>query len=104
MRLYISGPIVGHPDDNRPAFETAKTALHKTGAGQVIIPHNIVRYCGYCSPKGMRFRLREVSYPYLDGVAVLPGWEDSYEARLEVEVAKACGIPCKTVDEWMEGR
>ena len=40
--------------------------------------------------------------PAFDGVAMLDGWEQSRGARLERQVAEACGIPCKTVNEWLE--
>ena len=37
-----------------------------------------------------------------DVVALLPGWELSTGAQLEVEVAKQCGIPIRLLEELLE--
>lgn len=109
--LYISGPITGKPDGNLAAFEAAWAKLN--GAGHYArIPHYVVPadashedamlMCigeltrSYCSGGWER------PMPHYDGVALLEGWEQSEGARLERAVAEACGIPCKTVDEWLE--
>jgi hypothetical protein len=36
-----------------------------------------------------------------DVVALLPGWELSTGAQLEVEVAKQCGIPIRLLEELL---
>ena len=36
-----------------------------------------------------------------DGVATLPGWQESRGASLEVHVAKALSIPVKPLDAWL---
>lgn len=37
----------------------------------------------------------------VDGIAVLPGWECSRGARLEVDVAHALRLPVLPVDQWI---
>lgn len=40
MRIYISGPMTGHPNHNRPAFDAAEKRL--TAQGHFVInPHRI---------------------------------------------------------------
>ena len=111
-RIYISGPVTDIDDDNRLAFRYAQGRL--VGAGHTAeIPHDFIKpgmphdlamlvsiatltdYAESCMI-GRSFCRR------FDGVALLPGWEQSEGARLERAVAEACGIPCKTVDEWLE--
>ena len=75
-RLYISGSVTGIEDDNLSAFEIAQKELEAAGTSYPV--------------------------PYYDGVALLPGWEQSDGAKLKKAVAEACGIPVKTVDEWLE--
>ncbi len=106
-RLYIIGPVTGIYNDNREAFEEANLALD--GAGYYVwTPHDTVPG-GTPWPMAMLLSINElttaalgVENPYYDGVALLEGWEQSEGARLEKAVAEACGIPCKTVEEWME--
>ena len=38
--IYISGPMRGHPENNRPAFQTAATAVCELGHNP-ILPHDI---------------------------------------------------------------
>jgi hypothetical protein len=39
-----------------------------------------------------------------DGVALLPGWEQSPGARMEFDVATRVGIPAKPLREWLDER
>lgn len=104
-RLYISGPVTGIECDNIPAFREAEKKLEAAGYA-TNIPHQFVRaIAGH--EEAMRCSIHKLTAtplcePLFDGVALLPGWEHSDGARLERQVAEACGIPCKTVKEWME--
>lgn len=109
-RLYISGPVTGKPNDNRKAFEEVRRELRHWY--MVSIPHEYVD-AETTHEEAMAILLHQLTdrtYSYrkgkcanlYDGVALLPGWEQSEGAKLEKAVAESCGIPCKTVDEWLE--
>lgn len=110
-RLYISGPVAGIKDDNRLAFSWAQNRLMDAGY-EPFIPHEIVEpddthetamlLCVNELTERTQKRGTRYPVPAFDGLALLPGWEQSEGARLEKAVAEACGIPCKTVDEWLE--
>lgn len=111
--LYISGPVTGIEDNNREAFKEARRKLWYEYKGYIVdIPHDFVEE-GTPHDEAMAVllnRLTDRTYSYqkgkranlYDGVALLPGWEQSEGARLEKAVAEACGIEVKTVDEWLE--
>ncbi len=103
--LYVIGPVTGIPNDNRPAFEQARHDLKAAGY-YVQIPHDYIA-SGLPWNWAMMVSIRQlVSHTQgdldLDGVAALPGWEQSKGARLEAQVAEAIGLPVKTVSEWVE--
>lgn len=104
-RIYISGPVTGIRSRNIDAFWDAESRLNRVGY-YASIPHQFVRaVAGH--EEAMRCSIHKLTAtslcePLFDGVALLPGWEQSEGARLEKAVADACGIPCKTVDEWIE--
>lgn len=109
-RLYISGPVTGKPNDNRKAFEEARRELRHWY--MVSIPHEYVDD-ETTHEEAMVILVHQLTsnkYSYVqdkrvnryEGVALLEGWEQSEGARLEKAVAEACGIPCKTVEEWLE--
>lgn len=110
-RLYISGPVTGIKDDNRLAFSWAQNRLMDAGY-EPFIPHEIVEpddthetamlLCVNELTERTQKRGTRHPVPAFDGVALLHGWEQSEGARLERAVAEACGIPVKTVDEWIE--
>lgn len=107
-RLYISGPVTGKPDGNYEAFRDSGYSL-RAAHYETLDPHGIVDP-GSSHEEAMIVCINELTshawsdgpLPSYDGVALLPGWEQSEGARLEKAVAEACGIPCKTVDEWLE--
>ena len=109
--LYISGPVTGVPDYNRRSFASAGVALADAGYTW-FDPHDLVNpedthetamllcvneLTERTQKPGIRYPV-----PRYDGLALLPGWEQSEGAKLEKAVAEACGIPCKTVHEWIE--
>lgn len=113
LRLYVIGPATGIPEDNRPAFVEAAMQLEEAGYG-VEVPHDYIA-TGTPHEEAMSTSINVLTESYdifsdgvrrlersFQGVAMLDGWEQSEGARLEKQVAEACGIPCKTVDEWIE--
>lgn len=96
MKLYLAGPMTGYDDYNFPAFHNAAAGLRASG-------HEVV------SPAEMDEGIPPEEHEALDwsdylrrdlellvgceGVAVLPGWQDSKGASLEVHVANALGMP-----------
>lgn len=110
-RLYISGPVTGIEHDNVTAFSRARRILTDAGY-EAFMPHDIVAahdshetamlICinNLTEPEARSRKWCLV--PHYDGLALLPGWEQSEGARLEKAVAEACGVQVKTVDEWLE--
>lgn len=90
MKVYLSGPMTGLPDFNRPAFVDAERLLSCYGVDVL----NPARH-GFDPAKTwadyMRLALLDVAA--CDAVALLPGWERSRGAQLEVHVASSLGIP-----------
>lgn len=110
-RLYISGPVTGVPNDNRDAFADARISLYEAGITAFdphcrVIPSDSRETAMLLCVNELTERTQKLGIrhpvPRYDGLALLPGWEQSEGARLEVSVAEACGIPVKTVDEWLE--
>lgn len=102
MRLYVAGPMTGLKDFNYPAFNAAESDLRAVG-------HDVLNpVCGEQPPAAddtrtwewfLRRALRQVTEA--EGVAVLPGWEKSRGAQLEVYVATALNMPVRDVYEWI---
>lgn len=91
LRVYISGPITGHDDHNRPAFEEARALLTSVGFIPVV-PFDVAPYA---EGKSWRDYLREDLRALLecDAIYLLDGWERSPGALLESRVAHAFGLP-----------
>ncbi|SIS84094.1 DUF4406 domain-containing protein [Alicyclobacillus vulcanalis] len=92
-RVYLSGPMTGLPQGNRPAFLEAARALRAHGI-QVLNPAEF----GSADDDwyaAMRRDLRMLMDA--DAVVTLPGWERSRGARLEVYVASQLNMPVYTL-------
>lgn len=105
--FYIIGPVSGHKDRNQPAFEQARLRLEKATNSMCDIPHDLIPEEASWET-AMLISINKLtgrSFPSMAPtfrIALLPGWEDSRGASFEKKVADNCGIPCKTVDEWIE--
>lgn len=91
MRVYISGPMAGIKDHNFPAFHAADR--HLTDIGYDTVNPAIINKDGgtraYCMRRDI-FALLDCKAIYL-----LPGWEKSKGALLEVEIAKQLDLEFK---------
>lgn len=97
VRLYVAGPMTGLPGHNVAAFNRAELVLKAIGY-RVLNP---ARHEGLCSSWQGYMRLGLTDVCNADGVALLPGWENSKGAQLEKATAEALDIPVKTLEEWL---
>lgn len=123
MKLYLAGPMRGIPEFNFPAFHRAAEHLRRLGH-EVFSPaekdnerHGTDISAG--NKEGSEeqaaaqhgFSLREalaMDTQYIclqaEGIALLPGWENSKGARAEYALAVALGLEVieleRPLDEW----
>lgn len=98
MRLYVSGPMTGYPDHNFPAFRTAAQELRNAGF-EVLDPSELGVDPEFTWADYLRRDLALLLECY--GVALLPGWEYSRGALLEIHVAQQLEMPIDTVSFWL---
>ncbi|MCF4997348.1 DUF4406 domain-containing protein [Pseudomonas syringae] len=88
-RLYLAGPMTGFEDFNFPAFN--KIAAELRTRGYVVenpAEHGVVDDADWADY--MAYDLTRLGL--CGQVAVLPGWENSKGARLEVHIARELGM------------
>jgi hypothetical protein len=110
--LYVAGPMAGIPEHNFPAFRRAALRLRNAGY-PVISPHEVPPPCG-CTGALQECRIGDhdwseflradliVMLSDAGRIAVLPGWEHSRGATLEVLIAERLGMPVKPLNEWLQ--
>lgn len=91
MKLYLAGPMTGFDEFNYPAFNAAAARLREAGHDVINPAENDGGEYGKEWSYYMRLDMHHVLN--VEGVAVLPGWEASRGARLEVIVAVSLGLP-----------
>lgn len=91
-RIYLSGPMSGLPDNNFPAFHAHAAQLRASGF-EVVSPAEIPDAPSWelC----LRADLRELCT--CDAIALMPGWERSKGANLELHVAHRIGLEVMTL-------
>jgi len=90
MKIYISGPITGKPDENRPAFHSAALILGEKGHAPVI-PHDLHPNAHETWEQYLRKDIAEMLA--CDAVLMLDGWASSRGAYFERDVARKVKIP-----------
>jgi len=91
LTIYISGPISGLPDGNRPAFAEMAATLRSKGWA-VVNPHDLFAADVEESWEGY-MRKDLAALLTCTHIVMLPGWEQSRGAQLEKQVADAVGMP-----------
>lgn len=91
VTIYLSGPMTGHADWNFPAFNKAASELRQQGYA-VMNPAETDN--GDASkPRSYYMRKDVIMVAESDMVCVLPGWETSRGAKLEVAIAHELEMP-----------
>lgn len=100
--LYLAGPMTGYPDFNYPAFNEAAERLREAGY-EVLNPVDNEAENDTGAPQAWGWYLRRALKQVVDaeGVALLPGSQNSRGARLEKHVAEGLGMPVHSVEEWL---
>ncbi len=99
-RLYISGPMSGYgPGHNFEAFNRAALLLETYGF-DVENPADKGIINGWSWAQYMKYDIDVLLR--CDGLAMLPNWECSRGARLEVHVALELGMPVLPVQVWAD--
>lgn len=96
MRWYLSGPMAGRPDLNRPAFKHVAAFVRAVG-------HDVLNSSELCPPgipwkAAMRCDLAALKTA--QGVICLPDPERSRGARIEVWLARRWGLPVWVLGDW----
>lgn len=109
MKLYLSGPMKGYPESNFPAFHAAAAALRAKGF-EVVNPAEID--IGVEPPEeGDSLEWRRFYEACLrsdiralcdcEAIALMPGWERSNGAHLELHVAHRLGLEVLMVKDLL---
>jgi len=105
MKVYLSGPMSGIRDNNFPAFDAAAHALRARGINVVNPaelnpcpepPKEDAEAWGQFYNTCLRADLRAMMD--CDAIALLPGWQRSSGANLELHVAHRVGMDVLFVD------
>ena len=90
LTIYISGPISGLPDGNRPAF-AEMAATWRSKGWEVVNPHE--RFNAEVEESWEGYMRKDLAALLTcTHIVLLPGWEQSRGARLEQLIADAVGI------------
>lgn len=89
--VYIAGPMTGYPEFNYPAFNAAEVDWKSLGYAVL----NPVINADGDTTQEYKFYIRKSIEQVLQAgaIAVLPGWQKSPGASVEVDIARLLGYP-----------
>ena len=105
MRVYLSGPMTGIKDFNRPEFARVAAMLRERGH-EVISPPELPEpenLTGNDEKDWYLYLARDVAHIIADppdALVQLDEWEKSRGARLEAKVACELGVPVEHFTHW----
>jgi hypothetical protein len=91
MIYYLSGPMTGLPDYNRPAFNEAAAELRSHGFTVWNPAEEFDATSIY--PRKIYIRKDIEALLKCDAIVMLDGWENSAGAKLELDIAKELELP-----------
>ncbi|QRF23619.1 DUF4406 domain-containing protein [Alicyclobacillus sp. TC] len=96
MRVYLSGPMTGHPEYNYPLFRRVASLLREDGI-TVACPTEL----GLAPVLPWEAMMHSALQLLLqcEAIALLPGWEHSRGARLEAAIAASLQMEMVRVSE-----
>lgn len=98
IRLYPSGPMSGKPDFNYPLFNRVTAVLRGLG---YVVNNPAENFGGDSSrPRPDYFRVDVANLLDSDAIVMLPGWQESMGANLELDIAIELGLQTY---QWVEG-
>lgn len=102
MKLYVAGPMSGYADFNYAAFEVARQSLKDAGY-EVLCPTDSEEHNDTGKPQTWDWYMRHAIGMVIEaeGLAVLPDWQTSRGARLEVEIGLGLAIPVLPLHAWL---
>lgn len=109
-KIYLAGPMRGYKEFNFPTFMKVSAKLRKMGYEVYNPAERDIKEDGFNPKKDKAKTLKHYMYYDLpavcasDIVVVLDGWEYSEGARLEVHVARECGISVFSVDTVLKSK
>lgn len=88
MKIYISGKMTGMPNFNYPRFNEVASRLREIGHDVLNPAENFEGATDH--PEGRKAFMRaDIEHVLqVDALVMLPGWESSKGARLEVDIAR----------------
>ena len=94
--LYVSGPMSGLPDCNYPEFNRVAALLEDAG-------YTAVNPATNNTGASYRAILRGDIEMLLDceGIALLPGWENSRGAELETHIGRVLQMDIRPYTDWL---
>jgi hypothetical protein len=99
MRVYVSGPMTGLPQNNVPTFNAAARRLRLAGY-EVVNPAELD--AGEPCNTWVECLRRDLKWLVTcDAIATLPKWKRSKGANLEIHVGKQLSFPVHTVEYYL---
>ncbi|MGU7784904.1 DUF4406 domain-containing protein [Burkholderia sp. PU8-34] len=89
MRIYLAGPMSGYAELNFPAFRAEASRLRGLGF-EIVNPAEINPDSAADWLACMRADIKQLVD--CDGIALLPGWEQSRGANVEHTLARGLGL------------